>query len=492
MKLFQKYSLLLASILILAVGSVTGLALEHHRQALTREALLRAESIAVNLAMISAEAILTKDVLRLLPLTSDATTRHEGVVYAAVVDQQGLVLAHPDRLAIHRPLDFKAARKEESYGLQAQVADGVGMGQKVWDVSVPVRAKGSLVDLGQVHVGLDQGTVRASVAASLKQLLLVGLASLALGLAVAITAIRYLVRPLQELSRAAVRVGQGELDLRVPDAGADELGELARRFNRMVQDLKLAEQRRRESLRLESELQVARSIQMELLPSQKPVLPGWQTDFFCEPAKELGGDYYDWFPVSGGRVGFIVADVSGKGVPAALHMANLRNLFRFSTREHASPLEVLKRVNSLAFADLKAESFVTLIYGVLDPKSGRFDFVNAGHDPLLWASASRGDVRQLGGASFPVGIVEADEFDPQLKEQSITLEKGDLILLYTDGVTEAADAGGVQYGLERICRAMQGRSAGEVLAILKEDLNSYLKGQAPEDDVTLLALGRRP
>ena len=490
MKLFQKYSVLLASNLVLAVGAVTGLALQQHRRALTREALLRAESIAVNLAMVSAEAILTRNVLQLLPLSMDATTRHEGVVYAAVVDRQGLVLAHPDRAAIHHPLDFQAARMEGGYGIQAQVADGTGMGQKVWDVRVPVRAKGSLVDLGWVHVGLDQRTVQASVKASMRQQLLVGLACLALGLVVAMAAIGYLVKPLQHLAQAAVSVGQGDLTVAVPDGGKDELGELARRFNRMVEDLRVAEGRRLVALRLETELRVAHAIQTELLPAHEPALPGWETAFFYEPAKELGGDYYDWFPVAGGRIGFIVADVSGKGVPAALHMANLRNVFRFTTRSEASPSEVLKQVNALFFADMKGESFVTLIYGVLDPASSSFNYVSAGHDPVLWFSAADQKVRQLDGASFPVGIVSAAEFDPQVTERSIQMGKGDLILLYTDGVTEARDGKGEQYGLERIGRILPGLGAPAALAALKQDLKGYLNGREAEDDVTAMALRR--
>ena len=492
MKLAQKYSLLLASLLALAVGAVTLLALSYHRQALTREALLRAESVAVNLSLVSAEAILTHDVLQLLPLSTDATTRHEGVVYAAVVDRQGRVLAHPDRQAIHKPLDFVAQRRLEESGLHAEVAEGLGMGKRVWDVSVPVRAKGSLQDLGWVHVGLDQRLVQASVRSSLQRLLLAGLLALGAGLLVAALAVRYLVQPLLRLAHAAGEVGRGDLSVSVPAEGGDELGDLARSFNAMVAGLKLAEERRREAQRLESELQVARSIQQGLLPSQEPALLGWETAFFCEAAKELGGDYYDWLPLEGGRLGFIVADVSGKGVPAALHMANLRNLFRFCTRGQASPAAVLKQVNALFYADLKAESFVTLIYGDLEPSSGRFRFVNAGHDPLLWRRSALGSIELLENASFPVGIVGPEEFDAQVTEQTLRLKKDDLLLLYTDGITEAEDAEGGQFGLERIRTRLGSGSAQETLQALRADLKEHRQGRPPEDDVTILALWRRP
>jgi serine phosphatase RsbU (regulator of sigma subunit) len=491
-KLFQRYALLLAGILLLAVGSVTGLASQLHRRALTREALLRAESIAVNLSLVSAEAILTGQVLQLLPLCTDATTRHEGVVYAAVVDKRGLVLANPDRGAIHRPLDFLPRRELEGYDLHSQVEEGRGMGKRVWDVRVPVRAKGSLVDLGWVHVGLDERTVQASVAASLERLVLLGLCCLGLGLGLAVPAIRYLVRPLKVLSDAARRVGGGDLAVAVPEAGSDELAELAHCFNGMVADLRLASKRRHEALRLESELQVARAIQMGLLPSEKPRMEGWEAAFFCEPAKELGGDYYDWFPLGGGRCGFIVADVSGKGVPAALHMANLRNLFRFVSSGESEPAEVLKQVNAIFFSDLKSESFVTLIYGVLDPVSGRFTFANAGHDPLLWRRGAAEALVRLEGASFPVGIIGAGEFDAQVSQSSVDLAPGDLLLLYTDGVTEAEDAQGVQFGLDGIGRCLAGPTAEEAVDSVREGLRAHLQGRPAEDDVTVMALWRRP
>jgi serine phosphatase RsbU (regulator of sigma subunit) len=491
LKIYLKYSLLLTVLLVLSAGSIIGLALFHHSHALRREALLRGESIAVNLALVSADAVLTGELLQLMPLTTDATIRHENVVYAAVVDQKGLVLAHPDREALRKPLAFKPLKTLQDFGVQAQVEEGLAQGRKVWDVSVPVKAKGSLVELGRVHVGLDRAAVESSVRRSLAYLLELSLLFLLAGLSLAFVFVRYLVRPLQALSKASAQVGRGDFSVRVPVSGSDEVADLGANFNQMVEDLHQAEERRKTAQRMESELAVAHSIQKDLFPSKAPQLKGWETAFSCVPATELGGDYYDWYPVAGGqKIGFLVADVSGKGVPAALHSANLRSLMRSTSQAVEAPEEVLRRVNRLAFADLGEKAFVTMIYGVLDPGTGRFDFVNAGHDPLLW-SRGGGKVEALQSSTFPIGMVDGDDFDAMTESKSIQLDQGDLLFMFTDGVTEAEDGREVQFGLDRIAELISGRGARQAVEKVQQDLSEYTGGRPPHDDVTLLALSRR-
>jgi sigma-B regulation protein RsbU (phosphoserine phosphatase) len=477
-------------VLLLSVGSIAGLAIVHERNALRREALLRGESIAVNLALVGADAILTGQVLQLLPLVTDATTRHENVVYAAVTDGHDVVLAHPDRQALRKPFQFKATRDQEDFGIQSRVVEGIGMDRKVWDVSVPVKAKGSLVELGRVHVGLDRRAVEDSVLRSLIRLVEAAGLFLLAGLALAFLFVRVLVRPLQALSKASAAVGRGQFDVQVPVESRDEVGELAANFNQMVRDLKAAEQRRRAAQRVESELLVAHAIQKDLFPSKEPDLPGWEIAFACTPATELGGDLYDWYPVAGGKkLGFMVADVSGKGVPAALHSANLRSLMRSTSQSVEPPDEVLRRVNRLAFADMQEKAFVTMVYGVLDPATGRVDFVNAGHDPLLCARAA-GGVESVPSDTFPVGMVDGDDFDAATAVQSLTLAPGDMLFLYTDGVTEAVDRNDNQFGLDRIAGLLPGAGAHEAVRRVQKDLGGYIGDKPPHDDVTLLAIAR--
>jgi len=226
------------------------------------------------------------------------------------------------------------------------------------------------------------------------------------------------------------------------------------------------------------------------LPREAPTLVGWEMAASCVPAKELGGDYYDWYPVaSGKKLGFVVADVSGKGVPAALYMASLRNWFRFTTATLEEPLDVIRQVNALAFPELGGEAFVTLFYGVLDPATGLLRYVNAGHDPgLLFRNG--GAVEQLDSTAYPVGMVDAAEFEKPAEERSVTLAHGDSLFLYTDGVTEAEDEQGSQFGVERIAAAVAGAGPRAALDSLVKALRQYIGGRPPHDDVTLMAFKR--
>src|SRR5262249_37599872 len=148
------------------------------------------------------------------------------------------------------------------------------------------------------------------------------------------------------------------------------------------------------------------------------------------PAKELGGDFYDCIQVKGGRYwGFLIADVSGKGVPAALHMANLRNLFRVLAPDHESPLETLRKVNAIAHADMRGEAFVTLVYAVLDPKTCQGSLVIAGHDPVYCLRGSR--LEAFTRTAPPLGLAPPEDYDSQCAETAFSLDRGDLFFTYT-------------------------------------------------------------
>jgi serine phosphatase RsbU (regulator of sigma subunit) len=490
MKLFTKYTLVLLALLLMTAMSIMVLALQLQQRAQTREALLRGESIASNLALGSSNAIHAGNLEWLVQRSMEAKAQAENVAYTAIVDAKGRVVAHQNPHEIGKPFAFIPSGEELRYDILAQVMKGQSQGVRVWDLSLPLAIAGRTSAPGRVHVGIDQAGVLRSVRNGLKLLIGVSMASLALAMGINFLAVRILVRPLHELSGASARVGAGDFDVAVPVRGHDEVAGLASDFNRMVSNLRQAESRKHEAGRIEGELELAHGIQARLLPTQAPDIPGVELAFFCEPAKELGGDYYDWFKVDGGRsIGVVVADVSGKGIPAALHTANLRNLFRFITARHDSPMEVIREVNAMAHADLKGNAFVTLIYAVLDPQSGLLRYVNAGHDPA-YVLRRDGSLHAHPATAFPIGAVESAEFDKALGEERLVLEKGELFFLYTDGVTEAMNRQKRQFGLEGIQNRLTQEDPGAIILHLREDLKAHLDGQAAQDDVTMLALRR--
>ena len=250
------------------------------------------------------------------------------------------------------------------------------------------------------------------------------------------------------------------------------------------------EQERIERERVEQELQVARSIQQASLPEEVPTLEGWQISPFYQPAREVGGDFYDFHFLSEGRLGLVVGDATGKGVPAALVMSTTCGMLQAVSEalDSISPGEVLSRVNETLLARIPSNMFVTCFYGVLDPESAIFTYANAGHDlPYLWHGGAAEELRARG---MPLGLMPSMSYE----EKEMMLEPTDTALLYSDGLVEAHDPKGEMFGFPRL-RALVAKHGeeGSLGDFCLEKLYSFVgEGWEQEDDITLLTLRRSP
>ena len=246
----------------------------------------------------------------------------------------------------------------------------------------------------------------------------------------------------------------------------------------------------KEKERLESELTMAHTIQASLLPQRLPRIAGWELAACWDAAREISGDFYDCFPVPGGRWGFVIADVAGKGVPAALFMALCRTLTRTFCMDGRPPREAIARVNDLIIADSYSEWFVTLFYGLLDPKWGILTYVNAGHPRPLWMRKKGRKIERLTADGIALGVFEGIT----LEEKSVQLEPGDLVLMYTDGISEALDSAGNFYGERRVQDGLR-RSAQEtpaaIVSNLQKDIAAFSQGRPQADDLTAIMLKRK-
>lgn len=242
--------------------------------------------------------------------------------------------------------------------------------------------------------------------------------------------------------------------------------------------------------RLESELTVAHTIQTSLLPHRLPRVSGWEIAACWDAAREISGDFYDCFPVPGGRWGFVIADVAGKGVPAALFMALCRTLTRTFCMDGRPPREAISRVNDLIIADSYSEWFVTLFYGLLDPKWGILTYVNAGHPRPLWLRKKGRALEKLAADGIALGVFEGIT----LEEKSIQLDPGDLVLMYTDGISEALDTSGNLYGERRIQTRLKHfaqETPTAILSNLQKDVATFSHGRPRADDLTAILLKRK-
>ena len=238
--------------------------------------------------------------------------------------------------------------------------------------------------------------------------------------------------------------------------------------------------------RIEQELQVARRIQQELLPETIPELEGWRIAAYYGPAREVGGDFYDFLELSSGRLGLVVGDATGHGMPAALVMATTRGMLRAVVQFSESPGEVLARVNEALVADIPPSTFVTCFYGVLDPESGRFLYANAGHNPPCRRHNGRAD--ELRARGMPLGLMPGTGYE----EKEAVLEAGDSTLFYSDGLVEAHDPQREMFGFPRLRRLVaEHAEENSLVDFLMDELRSFTgKGWEQEDDITLLTLQR--
>ena len=241
--------------------------------------------------------------------------------------------------------------------------------------------------------------------------------------------------------------------------------------------------------RVEQELKVAQRIQRAALPKEIPALEGWHIAPYYQPAREVGGDFYDFHLLPDGRVGFVVGDATGKGVPAALVMSTTCGMLQLAAQalDSSSPGEVLEKVNGTLLSRIPPNMFITCFYAILDPERGNLTYANAGHD-LPYVRRSDGGCEELRARGMPLGLMPGMAYE----ENEIVLEPKDNALLYSDGLVEAHDPKGEMFGFPRL-RALVAKHGEEVSLgdLLLEELHSFVgEGWEQEDDITLLTLRR--
>jgi sigma-B regulation protein RsbU (phosphoserine phosphatase) len=301
---------------------------------------------------------------------------------------------------------------------------------------------------------------------------------------------RVITGPLRRLSDGSKEIGHGNLDYRVDVHTGDEFEDLADSFNIMGSDLKayIAELKRTtaEKERIAQELAIAKDIQQSFLPDTIPEIPGIELAAFSLPALEVGGDFYDFIQLAGDRWGLVIADVSGKGVPAALFMALSRTLVRASTTKNPSPTEAIKEANHLIVQDTRITSmFVTLFYAIIDPLNRTLTYVNAGHNPPILFHTGSSEVVLLRADGIALGVMD----DIALSSVEIGLKSGDIAVLYTDGVTEAINAQDEEFGTERLdqtIKASQQLPAKDMIRAIVDAITNFAGDTPQADDITII------
>ncbi len=322
--------------------------------------------------------------------------------------------------------------------------------------------------------------IRAIVAVGLVLIGVLGVVSV-----IAVLSSRSITRPVSQLARAAHDLSTGNFDARVNISTRDELQELGETFNNMGPRLRDREQMKRS-------LELAREIQQRLLPQEQPQLPGFDIagrSVYCD---ETGGDYFDFIDLSvfqPGALGIALGDVTGHGIPAALLMAGARSLLRSQAGSYVDQLAALfGKMNSHLVSDTDADRFITLFYGVLDANNHTLIWASAGHDPAIWLRPGNGKVRELCTTGIPLGIMDGALFGD---EGPVSLAKGDVVLVGTDGIWEAQNKADEQFGKDRLLQILceqASESSEEIISSVVEAVDDFRGGGAQKDDITMIVI----
>ena len=267
------------------------------------------------------------------------------------------------------------------------------------------------------------------------------------------------------------------------------LGSLAQQVAQALRVVELVQEQQVQAIereRIEQELRTAREIQQTFLPKEVPDVPGWQLVPYYHPAREVGGDFYDFILLADGRLGLVIGDVAGKGIPAALVMTATRTMLHTAAQSGDAPGEILSRVNELLCVDIRQGMFVTCFYAILDPTSGHVQYANAGHQPP-YRRQSEG-VSQLWAVGMPLGMLPGSCYETH----EARMTPGESLLFYSDGVVEAHNTSREMFGLPRLLACVSAYPGGrELIDLLLIELGRFTGADwEQEDDVTLLALQR--
>ena len=474
---------------------------EHQRGVMLAELKKRTSSIFAFLTA-NSEALSIEDYLTVDAFVREMS-RSSDIRYIHIVVDGRLVVP-----MVKTPPMYELPRGVAPAGTDVRFDETTGPdGEPLVLVSGPIVDKTIRLTVGSAYVAvskqpileaIEQAALEVSrVAQSVRRrVTLITLIFVALGVACSVVLVSMIVRPIRELAAGARVIGSGNLDHQVEVRSRDEVGDLARTFNEMTQDLKAAQRRLIETEKFDQELKIATEIQQALLPKSLPKVLGLDLGAYYKSAKDVGGDYYDYIPVqrdSRGKIAVVVADVAGKGLPGAVVMSMTRSILRSQVTLALSTADTLRRTNAVLQPDIKAGIFVSMFYGLVDSGTGETEFSSAGHNTTLIYRAKTREVEKIDCGGMALGVVSPERFDGMIETKKTVLLTGDILIQYTDGVDEAMNPDHEQFGMDRLYEAIRKcgtRGAQEMLEEIQERITTFVSGNPPSDDITMVAVKR--
>jgi serine phosphatase RsbU (regulator of sigma subunit)/anti-sigma regulatory factor (Ser/Thr protein kinase)/uncharacterized membrane protein affecting hemolysin expression len=414
-----------------------------------------------------------------------------------LTDTNGIILAHSeDILNLRKPyippeyVDVHLLNVVQRYTVNGRQENYLVEPIKVGDHS-----------LGRVFVTYSSTPIYKKLTESRRKFMVLTGVLLLIGVLGIYMLSNYFVKPIVKITQRVRQFTSGDLETELPLEGADEFFEISRALNDMMTRLSRDRKNLIAREKMAKEIEVASQIQKTLLPRQLPQLPGLEVDTFYRAASMVGGDLYDIFEIGSDRYCLVVADVSGKGVPASLVMSMIRTVIRIQSENALSARATLKQVNDYMAKNIPPGMFITVFLAIYYAPARRLNIVSAGHNPMLYYQARLDRLTRINPSGMPLGFPVTFEkgFEESLDEISLELGQGDLFFIYTDGITEAVDREGRQYGLENLEKFIRGQlSHGEIVKIsdlsraVVEEIDNFAGFVKQTDDITFILARTTP
>jgi serine phosphatase RsbU (regulator of sigma subunit)/anti-sigma regulatory factor (Ser/Thr protein kinase) len=422
----------------------------------------------------------------------------EMIAEAFFVDNDSLVVANVDPKMLRqrfpgkyrRPLLAVAEDSIENVAVHSYInSDSI----LIYDLSTLVIA-GDTTRIGTAHIWVTEEYIaNRQFTSNIRGYIYIGIALL-LVIGLVYFLIQRIINPFSQLAEWVRRVGQGKVDQDEFDIDTtDELGEIAQAFNELTTKFRESQVSLIEQQRLQKELQVAQEIQHMLLPQDFPQVKGYELASYYQAAKEVGGDLFDFVNVDEDTIGICVADVSGKGVPGSMIMTMIRTALRLEAKGNKNAADVLARVNRFVTDDMRRGMFVTIFYIILDSRNRVVSYASAGHNPMILYRASTEQTYYLNPVGFPVGIALPDIslFDQTVENDRINLRSDDILVIITDGVTEAMNSTRDLFGDERLLEVIRANGhlpVQDFVRNCRDSILQFTKGFQQNDDITIVAV----
>ena len=497
-----KYKFSLAMVFLSAslVASVSWFFMKDEISIMTRSIEDYASRETVNLANIAEDALSTENDLAIGVAVDNilkSGKMKDSIRYVHVFNTEGLVIKSSKTELNGTVLDKSSVRDILSYGeknivRKVSITDSEDPEGKIFDFALPVYHRTQKeMKLAVVRLGFSDKMIREQVKRIRNMAGFITLAAVIGSIIIAFFLAHVTTKPLKTLSKGVSIIGKGDLDYKINVKTRDEIGLLAREFNLMTGELKDSKKNEIESALMQEQLDVAKEIQEGLNPMNFYDKNGIQIKGYTRAAKGVGGDYFDYKEIDENRVGALISDVSGKGIPASLVMVMIRTVF-VSALHQMKTIQCAKIVSSInrsLSADFAIDKFATLLFIIFDKSTGKISFSNAGHGPVFCYRAKHKKCSLTKRDGVPIGIMEDSEY----LQAEIPFEVGDIVVMYTDGITEMRNSLKEEYGrnrLQNLVASNADMNADELNRLIVDDVDNFRGEVPPHDDMTVLIMKR--